>query len=248
MPLPIAGAMTAAASLGRMAGAAVQTAVTAARASPLAPMFQQLATKLRSFDPATLATLLQVATAQPAATAPAAPPPLPPRPAGGALAARLRDTAPRKPAAPPAPAASNALPAAAPSPHHPGELARLLASAWDQLETALGGMAATLPGGRSIGAEMLELIGPRLRALNEELAPLLQGAAPPAAEESKAAATLRHQLEEMGENNALDLVGGQAAPGGGAEDHGKVGKHAPGHGDVAEPAKERHGTSVGAQP
>lgn len=219
--------MTAAASLARMGGAAVQTAVTAARNSPLAPMFQQLAAKLRSFDPATLATLLQGATAKPAAQDNAVPPPPPPRPAGGAMAASLRGAVPRKPAAPPPPASGKEPPAA--SPHHPGELTPLLASAWDQLETALGGLAATLPGGRSIGAEMLEIIGPRLRALNEELAPLLQADAAPAADESKAAAKLRHQLEEMGENNALDLVGAQPAPGDGAPDHGHVGKHALGH-------------------
>lgn len=212
--------MTAAASLARMGGAAVQTAMTAARNSPLAPMFQQLAAKLRSFDPATLANMLQAAP-------PAAPPPPPSRPAGGAMAASLRSAVPRKPAAPPAPASGKETPAA--SPHHPGELTPLLASAWDQLETALGGLTATLPGGRSIGAEMLETIGPRLRALNEQLAPLLQDAAAPAADESKAAAKLRHQLEEMGENNALDLVGAQPAPDGGAPGHGHIGKHALGH-------------------
>lgn len=221
--------MTGAASLARMGGAALQTAMTAARNSGLAPMFQQLATKLRSFDPATLATLLQVATAKPPAPDTAAPPPLPPRPSGGALAASLRGSVPRKPAAPPPPASGKETAAPAPSPHHPGELTPLLASAWDQLETTLGGLTATLPGGRSIGAEMLEIIGPRLRALSDELAPLLQAGAPPAAAESKAAATLRRQLEELGENNALDLVGGQAAPGSDTPDHGHVGKHAPGH-------------------
>lgn len=231
--------MTAAASLGRMAGAAVQTAMTAARSSALAPMFQQLATKLRSFDPATLATLLQVATAKPAASESAAPPPLPPRLSGGAMAASLRSAVPRKPAAPP-PAASGKEAAAPPaSPHHPGELVPLLASAWDHLETTLGGLTATVPGGRSIGAEMLEMIGPRLRALNQELAPLLQATAPQEAGESKAA-ELRHQLEETGENNALDLVGGQAAPGGADPSHGKVGKHAPDHvPDEGEPPGAR---------
>ncbi|AVR94339.1 hypothetical protein C9I28_00405 [Pseudoduganella armeniaca] len=237
--------MTAAASLARMGGAAMQTAMTAARSSGLAPMFQQLATKLRSFDPATLATLLQVATAKPPAPDNAAPPPLPPRPPGGAMAASLRSAVPRKPAAPP-PASPKDTATTTPSPHHPGELTPLLASAWDQLEKTLGGLAATLPDGRSIGAEMLAMIGPALRTLSDELAPLLKADAPPAADEPKAADEskpadeLRHQLEEMGEHNALDLVGGQAAPGGTDPSHGRVGKHAPGHvPDDGEPAGAR---------
>ena len=316
MPLPIAGAMTAAAGLGRMAGAAVQTAVTAARSSRLAPVFQQLANKLRAFDPATLATLLQAGGAKPGAQAQpqdGASPQLLRRPPGAALAASLRDAVPRKPAAP-----AGAKPAAATgtatvaSSHRPSELTPLLARAWDHLETTLGTLASTVPGGRTIGEEMLAIIGPRLRALSEELAPLLHGggapaadatpatagssaaeeapaaseppvadatpaapkppgagkthatakpavaaetpasikpstaeatpapveppatseaqaaAPPPTAEDTHAANELLAALKEMGENNAMDLVGAQPAPGAGQPQHGHSASHASG--------------------
>ncbi|MFB9288447.1 hypothetical protein ACFFTM_08765 [Pseudoduganella plicata] len=191
MPLPIAGAMTAAAGLGRMAGAAMQTAMTAARGSRLAPAFQQLANKLRTFDPAMLATLLQPGTTKPPDMG--RPPPLPPRRPGGALAAALRDAVPSRPtlAPPKHPAAHTPLPAMPPPSPRPsvdgtmpagGELTPLLARAWDHLETTLRGLTSAVVGGRAIGEEMLAIIGPRLRALNDELAPLLQKAGqPPAA-------------------------------------------------------------------
>jgi hypothetical protein len=133
---------------------------------------------------------------QPAASKPTdtgKPPPLPPRPPGGALAAALRDALPARPAAaPPKQAAAHAPPAAMPppsqrpsvdgTPHAPDELTPLLARAWDHLETTLRGLTSAVVGGRAIGEEMLAIIGPRLRALNEELAPLLQTAGrPPAA-------------------------------------------------------------------
>ena len=285
MPLPIAGAMTAAASLGRMIGPAMQTAMTAAKGSRLAPAFQQLASKLRTFDPATLATLMQAVSTKPADTA--RPPPALPRPPGGALAAALRDAVPPRPTpAPPKPAAHApvAMPPPSPRPsvdgtvHTGGELTPLLARAWDHLETTLRGLTTAVVGGRALGEEMLATIGPRLRALNDELAPLLHAAmrppasetaaapaaapekpaaeakpageakpaaaAQPAAEprpaaeatpkpavhdDSAAAAELRHTLQEMGENNALDLVGAQPAPGGPQPGNG----HA--HGGVAAP-------------
>jgi hypothetical protein len=196
MPLPIAGAMTAAVNLGRMAGTAMQTAMTAARGSRLAPAFQQLAAKLRTFDPAMLATLLQPPSAQPPATG--RPPPLPPRRPGGALAAALRDAVPSRPtlAPPKHPATQTPLPAMPPpSPRpsvdgtmpHGGELTPLLARAWDHLETTLRGLTTAVVGGRAIGEEMLAMIGPRLRALNDELAPLLHTAMRPAASETTAA-------------------------------------------------------------
>jgi len=269
MPLPIAGAMTAAASLGRMVGPAMQTAMTAAKGSRLAPAFQQLANKLRTFDPAMLATLMQAASTKPADTA--RPPPALPRPPGGALAAALRDAVPPRPTpAPPQPAAHApvAMPPPSPRPsvdgtvHTGGELTPLLARAWDHLETTLRGLTTAVVGGRAIGEEMLAIIGPRLRALNDELAPLLNAAMrppssetaaapapasePPAAEarpaaaaqpaakprpaaeatpkpavpdDSAAAAELQHALQEMGEHNALDLVGAQPTPAGSQPGH-----------------------------
>lgn len=283
MPLPIAGAMTAAASLGRMVGPAMQTAMTAVKGSRLAPAFQQLASKLRTFDPATLASLMQAVGTKPSDTA--KPPPELPRSPGGALAAALRDAVPPRPTPPPPKPAAHAHVAMPPPSQRPsvdgtvhtggGELTPLLARAWDHLETTLRGLSTAVAGGRAIGEEMLAIIGPRLRALNEELAPLLQAAKPPPAgataeapapvaekpgaptqpakpavepkpaaearpaadatpkpaahEDSAAAAELRHALTEMGENNALDLVGAQPAPGGSQPGHA----HA--HTDVAGP-------------
>jgi len=276
MPLPIAGAMTAAASLGRMVGPAMQTAMTAAKGSRLAPAFQQLANKLRTFDPAMLATLMQAVSTKPADTG--RPPPALPRPPGGALAAALRDAVPPRPTpAPPKPAAHPAVAMPPPSPrpsvdgtvHKGGELTPLLARAWDHLETTLRGLTTAVVGGRAIGEEMLAIIGPRLRALNDELAPLLNAAMrppssetavapapasePPAAEakpaaaaqpsakprpaaeatpepavhdDSAAAAELQHALQEMGEHNALDLVGAQPTPGGPQPGHAHAHAHA----------------------
>jgi len=259
MPLPIAGAMTAAASLGRMAGAAAQTAMTAARSSRLAPALQQLASKLRAFDPAMLATLMQ-----PAAKPDVAQPPPTARPPGGALAAALRDALPPRPTPPPPKQSVPAMPPPSPrpsidgTPQTGGELTPLLARAWDHLETTLRGLTSAVVGGRAIGEEMLAIIGPRLHALNEELAPLLQAVArPPSAEttatppaaakppatppapataakpepaaidNSAAAAEIKQALTEMGENNALDLVGAQPAPGGAQPAHPHAGPGAP---------------------
>lgn len=284
MPLPIAGAMTAAASLGRMIGPAMQTAMTAAKGSRLAPAFQQLASKLRTFDPATLASLMQAVATKPADTA--RPPQALPRPPGGALAAALRDAVPPRPTPPPPKPATHppvAMPPPSPRPsvdgtvHAGGELTPLLARAWDHLETTLRGLTTAVVGGRAIGEEMLAIIGPRLRALNDELGPLLHaamrppggdtaaapekpaghatpaapsaeakpaaaakpateakpageaGPKPAAHEDSAAAAELQHALQEMGEHNALDLVGAQPTPGGPQPGHA----HA--HADAAGP-------------